>query len=214
MTYSLFSRTVVGDMLKQIVILSLFFTVFMSVNVFAVERLNTLNQKNKKIHVILDELDLYAQAPPGQTDGTGSAVLGESTDGEATDTPKDPRIAYLKAFFRDYNSVLYDHAEFIVATADTYQIDYRLVPAIAMQESNLCRVIPHGSHNCWGWGIYGNTVTRFSSYPEAIETVSRGLKKYYVDQGLVTPEQIMQKYTPSSNGSWARGVNYFFGKIE
>ena len=97
--------------------------------------------------------------------------------------------------------------------ADKYEIDYRLVPAIAMQESNLCKVIPHNSYNCWGWGIYGNTVTRFSSYEESIETVSRGLKKYYVDQGLKTPDQIMKKYNPSSNGSWAFGVNFFFKAI-
>lgn len=193
-------------------ILSGLFLVFMTVNVVASERLYQFSQKNKEIHVILDELDYYAQAPLPGTEVDGSDVLGADTD--ATDAPKDPRIAYLKAFLRDYDSVLYDHAEVIVSTADQYGIDYRLVPAIAMQESNLCRVIPHGSHNCWGWGIYGNKVTRFGSYPEAIDTVSHGLKKYYVDQGLKTPEQIMKKYTPSSNGSWAYGVNYFFGKIE
>lgn len=200
-------------MIKQVVILSVFFTVFMAVNVVAVEHLNTLREKNKNITVILDELDYYAHSPDS-TVGSAEAVLG--ADDSATDSaiPKDPRIAYLKAFFRDYNSVLYDHAPFIVQMADKYQIDYRLVPAIAMQESNLCRVIPHGSHNCWGWGIYGNTVTRFESYPEAIETVTRGLKTGYVDQGLTTPEQIMQKYTPSSNGSWARSVNFFQKEIE
>ena len=36
--------------------------------------------------------------------------------------------------------------------------DYRLLPAIAMQESTLCRSIPVDSHNCWGWGIYGDKV--------------------------------------------------------
>lgn len=201
------------NMIKQVIILSVFFSVFMAVNVVAVERLNTFREKNKKITVILDELDYFAHSPDAPI-GSGEAVLG--ADDTATDSaiPKDPRIAYLKAFFREYNSVLYDHAPFIVEMADKYQIDYRLVPAIAMQESNLCRVIPNNSHNCWGWGIYGSTVTRFASYPEAIETVTRGLKLNYVDQGLTTPEQIMKKYTPSSNGSWARSVNFFWKEIE
>jgi len=126
----------------------------------------------------------------------------------------DIRVANLKYFFRKYNSVLYDKSEFIVKMADTYKLDYRLIPAIAMQESNVCKYIYEGSHNCWGWGIYGNKVTRFDSYEEAIETISKGLKLYYVDKGLTTPEAIMRKYTPPSDGSWAFGVNTFLKMIE
>lgn len=126
----------------------------------------------------------------------------------------DIRVANLKFFFRKYNSLLYDHAETFVKRADENQFDYRLLPAIAMQESNLCKYIYEGSHNCWGWGIYGNKVTRFESYDEAIDTISRGIKKYYIDKGLTTPEDIMRKYTPPSDGSWAYGVNTFLKIIE
>ncbi|MGB2732095.1 MAG: hypothetical protein WBC38_03945 [Microgenomates group bacterium] len=126
----------------------------------------------------------------------------------------DARVANLKRFFRKYNSPLYDDAEFIVTTADKYEFDYRLLPAIAMQESGLCRVIPNNSYNCWGWGIYGTTVTRFDSYQDAIMAVSKGIKTYYIDKGLTTTEQIMAKYTPSSNGSWAHGVNTFIRALE
>lgn len=139
----------------------------------------------------------------------------EANDGVTPETKSaDPRVANLKRFFRKYNSPLYDSAEVVVNTADKYEFDYRLLPAIAMQESGLCRVIPNDSHNCWGWGIYGTTVTRFESYPAAIETVSKGIKTHYIDKGLTTPEQIMAKYTPSSNGSWARGVNQFIQALE
>jgi hypothetical protein len=126
----------------------------------------------------------------------------------------DSRVANLKAFFRKYNSPLYDYAEKIVEVSDRYHFDYRLLPAIAMQESNLCRFIPHNSYNCWGWGIYGDKVTRFSSYEEAIEVVAEGIKKNYLDKGLVTASQIMKKYTPSSQGSWAHGVNVFLRLLE
>ena len=68
----------------------------------------------------------------------------------------DIRTANLKYFFRKYNSPLYDHAQTFVDFADKYQFDYRLLPAIAMQESNLCKYIYEGSYNCWGWGIYGS----------------------------------------------------------
>ncbi len=126
----------------------------------------------------------------------------------------DGRAANLKNFFRKYNSPLYDFADKIVEISDTYGFDYRLLPAIAMQESNLCLKIPDNSFNCWGWGIYGDNVTRFSSYNEAIEQVSQGIKENYLDKGLVTASQIMKVYTPSSNGSWAHGVNVFLQALE
>lgn len=126
----------------------------------------------------------------------------------------DARSKNLKHFFRKYNSALYDHADHIVAVSDKYKFDYRLLPAIAMQESNLCKYIPPGSHNCWGWGIYGNLVTKFDSYDEGIDVVAYGIKTHYIDKGLVTASAIMQKYTPSSNGSWARGVNNVLGWLE
>jgi len=127
---------------------------------------------------------------------------------------KDIRVANLKYFFRKYNSVLYDKADVFVKNADTYNFDYRLLPAIAMQESGLCKHIPENSYNCWGWGIYGGKVTRFSSYEEAIETISKGIKIHYIDKGLTTSEEIMKKYTPPSDGSWAYGVNTFLNIIE
>lgn len=126
----------------------------------------------------------------------------------------DSRVANLKAFFRKYNSPLYDFAEKIVEVSDKYQFDYRLLPAIAMQESNLCRIIPENSYNCWGWGIYGSIITRFNSYDEAIEKVAKGIKENYLDKGLVTASAIMKKYTPSSPGSWSYGVNTFLKQLE
>ncbi|EKE03695.1 MAG: hypothetical protein ACD_20C00165G0004, partial [uncultured bacterium] len=128
--------------------------------------------------------------------------------------PGDARAANLKAFLRKYSSDLYNHAEKIIEVSDRYGFDYRLLPAIAMQESNLCRVIPDNSYNCWGWGIYGTTVTRFDSYDDAIETVAKGIKENYIDEGLVTASAIMEKYTPSSKGSWQHGVNTFMKALE
>ncbi|MDO8497661.1 MAG: hypothetical protein Q7S61_03900 [bacterium] len=133
---------------------------------------------------------------------------------EAKAVVSDARVVNLKTFFRKYNSPLYDNAEKIVEVSDTYQFDYRLLPAIAMQESNLCKYIPENSYNCWGWGIYGDLTTRFTSYDEGIETVAEGIKTHYIDHGLVTASAIMAKYTPSSNGSWAFGVNTFLNALE
>lgn len=82
-----------------------------------------------------------------------------------------------------------------------------------MQESQACLRIPENSYNCWGYGIYGDKVTRFSSYEEAIDTVAQGLKRNYIDQGLITPEDVMRKYAPPSN-SWADAITFFFKALE
>lgn len=175
-----------------------------SINIALAIHLYSQTAQNKSITVILQEFEYLS----------GDEYTNENISYFMDSSEKDSRIAILKAFFRKHNSPLYDHADFIVKISDEYGLDFRLIPAIAMQESTACKVIPHNSHNCWGWGIYGNKITRFESYPEAIETVAKGLKTNYIDKGLTTPEAIMAKYTPSSNGSWARGVSNVLGVLE
>ena len=101
----------------------------------------------------------------------------------------------------------------IVEISDRYDIDFRLLPAIAMQESNLCKRIPPGSYNCLGFGIHERGTLGFESYEANFERAARELKAYYIDQGRVTPELIMKKYTPSSDGSWARSVNQWMSEM-
>lgn len=127
---------------------------------------------------------------------------------------KDGRIAIVRDFFAKYDSPLTPFAEDVVTAADKYHLDYRLLPAIAMQESNLCRKMPAGSNNCWGFGIYGGKITQFDDFHQAIEIVTKTLAHHYKGQGLETPDEIMSKYTPGSNGSWAFGVNYFMDHME
>lgn len=123
---------------------------------------------------------------------------------------EDARVGAVKDFLSYYKSALTPYAQTVVSAADKYDLDYRLLPAIAMQESTLCNNLPdkyEGTHNCWGFGIYGKKVTRFTNYKEAIEAVSKTLGVKYKSAGLETPEEIMSKYTPSSpNGAWAKGV--------
>lgn len=134
-------------------------------------------------------------------------ILGEATMADA-------RVELVRQYLERYNSPLIDHSEFIVEMADKYGIDFKLIPAIAQQESNLCKVIPPNTFNCWGWGIHDKGTLGFESYEVAIETVTAGLKKEYIDKGYNTPEKIMSKYTPLSNGSWALGVNQFIQGME
>ncbi len=126
---------------------------------------------------------------------------------------KDARVEIVRQFFAQYNSPLEPFAPEIIQKAEIYGLDYRLLPAIAMQESNLCKKAPAGSYNCWGFGIWGGRVTKFSGYSEAIETVTKTLAKQYKTKGLETPEEIVKKYTPSDNGTWSYSVSHFMEQL-
>lgn len=125
----------------------------------------------------------------------------------------DARAELIRQYLASYNSPLEPHAEYLVAASDAHGLDYRLLTAIAQQESNLCKKIPPSSYNCWGWGIHSQGSLGFSSFEEGIDVVSQGIKENYIDKGYTTVEDIMSKYTPLSNGSWAFGVNTFMGDI-
>ncbi len=125
----------------------------------------------------------------------------------------DARAELIRQYLASYNSPLEPHADYLVETSDTYDLDYRLLTGIAQQESNLCKKIPPQSYNCWGWGIHSEGSLGFSSFEEGIDVVSLGIKENYIDKGYTTIEEIMSKYTPLSSGSWAFGVNKFMEDI-
>ena len=126
----------------------------------------------------------------------------------------DARAELIRQYLGRFNSPLVAYAPFIVSTSDKYGVDYRLTTAIAQQESNLCRIFPYKTYNCWGWGITSKGTLGFSSFEEGIDAVTKGIKENYVDEGYLTIEDIMGKYTPLSNGSWAAGVTLFMQQIE
>ncbi len=128
--------------------------------------------------------------------------------------PADARSEILSQYMNSYNSPLTPFADLIVQTADKYSLDFRLITAISQQESNICKAIPPQSYNCWGWGIHSKGSLGFTSYEEGIEEVSKGLKEQYLDKGYTTIEEIMSKYTPLSNGSWAAGVSQFMSDMQ
>lgn len=135
----------------------------------------------------------------------------------------DARSKKVEAFFNKYGAPLAPYSEFIVKMADKYNIDWRLVSAIGYCEGNGGKKIPEGSFNTWGWGASEHDLATKSgkynmgSWENAIETVSKGLKKGYIDEGLDTPFDIMLKYAPQSinnGGSWAKCVESYMHEID
>jgi hypothetical protein len=148
----------------------------------------------------------YIPSSPGQ-------VKGISTIMETADA----RPLIVARFLERHDSPLVPHEYFgqvFVDLADQNGFDFRLLPAIAMQESNLCKRIPEGTFNCLGFGIHERGTLAFSSYEANFTRAARELKANYINIGLTTPEKIMRKYTPGSNGSWADSVNQWMSEMK
>jgi len=109
---------------------------------------------------------------------------------------------------------LESYGSYIVEVSDKYDIDYRLIPSIAMKESGGGRAAPTDSFNAWG---FENGRTRWGSWEEAIDNVGKTLKNRYIDRGLTTPDLMMPVYAPpamENGGGWARAINNYFHKME
>ncbi len=130
---------------------------------------------------------------------------------------EDGRALILENYLNSRGSILAAHSSQFVNVADKYQLDFRLLPAIALQESGGAKRFPNESFNPFGFGIYGSSVLRFESFDEAIEVVGRSMREDYIDQGLTNPYTIMTKYTPSSESKgspWAIGVTHFMEELK
>lgn len=149
----------------------------------------------------------------------GGTVLAAAIDEnsyfsiEQTINTDDARPLLIKNYLEKYNSPLAPYADYIFKISQKYSLDYGLIVAIAQCESNICKKIPEGSYNCWG---FGNGESKFRSWESAIEYVAKTLKEDYYDIGLVTPDQIMPKYVPPSvekGGPWAKCVNQYLEEL-
>lgn len=130
----------------------------------------------------------------------------------------DKRAVILQAYLEKYNSPMKYQAQDFIEAADRYNLDWKLLPAIAGVESTFGKFIPGGheqsftSYNAWGWGVYGSQAIYFKSWKEGMLAVSKGLRTRYLDQGLTDPYKINRIY--STSGAWGSNVTYFIEDME
>ena len=124
-----------------------------------------------------------------------SAVRGE-----------DARPVLVERFIRENGSPMVGYGVKFVEASDKYNLDWRLLPAIAFQESTLGKNMPFGTYNAFGWGIFDNTTKSmsFQNWNDAIFTVAKGLREDYYNKGLETPETINTQYAGDKN--WNKKV--------
>jgi len=84
--------------------------------------------------------------------------------------PLDPRMTRLAAFFERYQCPQPYFIHDYLLAADSYAIDYRLLPAISVRESTCGR--HHRLTNRWGWDV---PRTGFESVPDGIDYIAAKL---------------------------------------
>jgi hypothetical protein len=116
------------------------------------------------------------------------------------------KVSKIKKYLEGRGAPLAKYSEEFVKAADHYGIDYRIVAAISVIESNGGRHT-FKAYNAWGW-----SKTSFENWTDGIWTVSAGISKYY-SNGLTRPELIAPYYCPPNAVKWAQNVNYVMNQI-
>lgn len=122
---------------------------------------------------------------------------------------EDFRVRALEHIFNKYNSPLAPYARTYIGKADSYGIDWKLLPAISGLESSFGNAQLSGSYNSYGWG---GGLIYFNSVEDGIDTVLSGLKQNYFSKGANTVYTIAPIYSESP--TWAPRVQRFIDEIE
>ncbi len=142
-----------------------------------------------------------------------SQVLGTSIEAG------DARALLLSSFLKRHDSPMAPYAELLVHEAEANGLDYRLVVAIAMCESNLGKHMPSSdSFNPFGIAVYTGQTSgkKFTSWEHAITWVSQYIKEQFYDKGITDLRDIGAIWAPPSVNtgySWTHCVESFKDSI-
>lgn len=170
---------------------------------------NTIKKVVLAILVVMVAVGGFMSPAPSQAFSFSSFIELFKAKIEA-DQAKDERASRIDAYFAKREMPLTGFGETFVEVADAYDIDWRLLPAIAVRESS------GGKHllnkNPFGWG---SCKIKFSNFDEAIEEVGKNLSgndpdtaKYYADK---TTYQILWAYNGTVIHSYPKEVIAIMG---
>ncbi len=185
-----------------IAIIATFLSIALVANIsYYINGKELFSENNSRINtaVYANNLDTVEQVNIENVDIKKSKISAKDADMK----DKEEKI---EKYLSKRNAPLAKYAQEFVKAADHYGIDYRLVAAISVIESNGGKHT-FKSYNAWGWGKSG-----FKSWKDGIWAVSKGLAKYYAS-GRTTPQSIAPSYCPPNATAWARKVSYVMNMI-
>lgn len=173
--------------------------------------------------ILLNEANPVAPQAYGSTPDVLGAQITLASSSDHTNAmsvsidPADARSELVRLFMLKYqqSSPMLPYTDQIVANADANGIDYRLVPAIAMCESNLgVRIPSKDSYNAWGIAVYTGEKSgrKFQNWSDAISWVSQYISSSYYSRGITDLKQIGAIWAPPSvntGHSWANCVKQY-----
>jgi hypothetical protein len=160
---------------------------------------------------------LSAMAP--QDTAFQLAAGGTSQVLSASIVSGDARVYLVESFFRAHDSPMAPYAYHVVSEADRLGLDFRMIPAIAMCESNAGKHMPKKKeYNFAGIAVYTGQIhgKAFDSWEHAITWVSEYVKTRYHDRGIFDLKEIGAIWAPPSvekGHSWATCVETFQNEI-
>ena len=154
-----------------------------------------------------------AMAPQGALVAmTAGGMVGGATAGSIS-----PQV--IDAYLMSKGSPMAGQGVAFVQSGMRWQVDPRLLVAIAGAESNFGQ-ITCGPNNAWGWAC-PNDPESFATWAAGIDTVTKGLRSYYLDEGRTSVSLIQQKYCPVGaandptglNNHWSTNVTKFLTEL-
>ncbi|MEX0621630.1 MAG: hypothetical protein WD187_01360 [Candidatus Woykebacteria bacterium] len=121
---------------------------------------------------------------------------------------KDNRVQRLERFLKSQQLPMTGESKNLVAIADKYNLDWRLLPAIAGVESTFGQFVPAGSYNAYGWH---NGKFYFRSWEDASTSVAKGINEKWGYMGKITHWKIGPFY--AENPRWASRVERYMKLI-
>lgn len=166
----------------------------------------------KKITILIFLLILLTAFSKATQTQVSASYIPETTASEQVISKKlDKQAQILQDYLAKFDSPMQYHAQDFIDAAKLYELDWKMLPAIAGVESTFGKHIP-GGYNAYGWGVYGTQAIYFDSWTDGIYTVAKGLREGYLNKGLNDPYSINRIYAASP--SWGSRVTYFMQDLE